>query len=143
MRYRNAEGGFSLLLPDGWTVAGPYPVEVGSGSYSLYTLGTDPGSSGGPGTSQMIIADVPAFTLEAFLLAQCSTCPEHPVVEATLGGLPARRTQVGGDGVPFTVDWTFVETEGKLVGFSIRDPETLAAREDVLGTIVFDVVSTP
>jgi len=137
-RTRVDEGGLSLVLPSGWSMAGPHSAEAGGVSYQLYTLGLDPAASGGPGTSLIIIADAAQLSAEAFVAAQCSTCPVAPFVDTQLGGLPARRTQAGGGGVPFTVDWVFVERGGQLIGLSMRDPETLATLEDVLQSVTFD-----
>jgi hypothetical protein len=142
-RVRFDEGGFSMTLPQGWSVAGPFAAQVDGAAYSLYALGIDPGASGGPGTSQIIVAEAAQLTAEAFAAAQCTTCPTSPFVDVQLGGLPARRIPIGGGGVPFVVEWTFVEREGKLIGFSIRDPETLATLEDVLRSVQFDAGGTP
>ncbi len=142
-RVRIDELGLSLILPDGWGLAGPFPVESTGTSYSLYALGLNPGASGGPGSSQIIVADAALLTVEAFVAAQCTTCPTNPWAETQIGGLPARRTQVGGGGVPFSVDWVFVDHDGKLIGFSIRDPETLAPLENALQSIRFDDGAAP
>jgi hypothetical protein len=95
----------------------------------------DPSPSGGPGASKIIIADSATLTVDEFALAQCSTCPSHPFEEVTLGGMPARRTLVGGNGVPFTITWVFIEKNGKLIGLAIHDPDTLAPLEEVLLSI--------
>lgn len=132
-RYVNVEGGFSLVLPEGWSAAGPFPISIeGGASYNLYTVGIDPSGEGGPGTSRMFVADAAVVTLEEFVLQQCSICPEHPVEETTLGGTPARAAVIGGGSVPFEVEWFFVEHSGKLIGLSIIDPETM----QTLGPVV-------
>jgi hypothetical protein len=138
-RYVVAEAGMSLRLPEGWSVLGPQPNTTDpSRPYNLYLLGPDPGASGGPGTSTIAVLDAAQWTAEDFVQAQCSTCPAHPFEDTTVGGQPARRTQVGGGGVPFTVTWTFVEHEGKLIALAIHDPETLEPLEDVLQSIQFE-----
>jgi hypothetical protein len=138
-RYFNEEGGFSLSLPEGWSVLGPQASNADpSRPYNLYRLGPDPAASGGPGTSTIAILDASQWTAEEYVQAQCSTCPANPFEEVTLGGQPARRTQVGGGGVPFTVTWHFVERDGKLIALAIHDPETLEPLEDVLQSIQFN-----
>jgi hypothetical protein len=138
-RYSNAEGGFSLVLPEGWSAAGPLPIDGDpQRPYNLYVLGTDPASSGGPGASKIAILDPQQWTPEDFALAQCTTCPVQPFEDVTLGGKPARRTQVGGGDVPFMVTWTFVENQGKLIALDIHDPDSLEPLEDVLQSITFE-----
>jgi hypothetical protein len=132
-RYVNDEAGFSLVLPEGWSAAGPFPVTIeGGGSYDLYILGLEPSAEGGPGTSRVFVADSAELTLEQFVLLQCSTCPEHPVEQTTLGSTSARATRIGGGSVPFEVEWFFVENSGRLIGLSIIDPETMESLNAVL-----------
>lgn len=137
-RYYNAEGNFSLALPDGWEVF--EPLTGGNDpdrAYTLYILGPDP-APGGPGNSTIAIADSTQWTPEQFAQAQCSTCPANPFEDVMLGGTPARRTQVGGGGVPFTITWYFVENNGQLIALAIHDPETLEPLEDVIQSIRFE-----
>jgi hypothetical protein len=133
------EGTFTLALPEGWDVAGP--TVAGNDPdrpYEDWALGTDPTASGGPGTSHVAILDPAQWTAEDFALAQCSACPQNPFEDVVVGGKPARRTQVGGGGVPFTITWYFVEHNGKLIAFAIHDPETLEPLEDVIASIQFE-----
>jgi Tol biopolymer transport system component len=109
-----AEAGVSLQIPAAWQVFGPVQMK----GYGLYTLGPDAGSSGGPGQSQIIVADE-AFTIEEFALGQCSTCPANPITDITVGGQPGKRTVIGGGGAP-EFEWVFANHAGKLIGFSIR-----------------------
>jgi hypothetical protein len=137
-RYYNAEGGFSLDLPDGWRVLDPLTANNDPNRpFALYILGIDPAPSGGPGNSQIVIADPKQWTPEQFAQAQCSTCPASPFENVTLGGEPAQRTQVGSGGVPFTITWYFVEHNGKLIALAIHDPETLKPLDDVIQSIQF------
>lgn len=108
------EVGLSLSLPASWQVFGPVQMK----GYSLYTLGPEAGSSGGPGQSQIIVADE-ALTIEEFVQQQCSTCPINPLTETTVGGLPGRRTVIGGGSAP-EAEWVFVNHNNQLLGFSIR-----------------------
>jgi hypothetical protein len=133
--YTNEQGGFSLTLPDGWSAAGPFEVQADGLSYQSYALGLDPAAEGGPGMSRIVIGDASSLTLEAFVQQQCQTCPENPVEDVKLDGRPAQRVLIGGGGVPFTVEWTFVRLDGQMVGFSIHDPETLEPLPDVLGSV--------
>lgn len=137
-RYINEEGGFSLELPSDWSVVGPLEVNNRlDRPYNLYLLGTDPEPSGGPGTSKIVIANAALWTAEDFVFSQCSTCLDHPFEEVSLGGLPARRTQIGGDGVPFTVTWYFVVDNDQLIALAIHDEETLVPLEEVIESIRF------
>lgn len=138
-RYVNEQGGFSLILPQGWTAIGPQPVgNDPARPYDLYILGQDPAPSGGPGSSQIAILDAAQWTAEDFVLSQCSTCPAGTFEDVTLGGVPARRTQVGGGGVPFMVTWHFVEHDGKLIALAIHDPESLEPLDEVLQSFQID-----
>jgi hypothetical protein len=137
-RYLNSEGGFSLKLTEGWTVLGPLPIDSDPDRpYNLYVLGLDPASSGGPDSSKIAILDPLLWTPEEFALSQCSTCPENPFEQVTLGGKPAQRTQVGGGGVPFMITWYFVENNGKLIALDFHDPETLDPLDEVIQSIQF------
>lgn len=109
------EGNFSLALPAGWNVAGPFDTV----QYRIYTFGAEAGQSGGPGVSQIVLANEGAVTIEQFAQLQCSVCALNPIEEATLGGLPAKRTTIGGDSAP-GFEWYFINHAGKLIGFSIR-----------------------
>ena len=137
-RYVNPDGGFSLVLPEGWEVVGPMPVSQDGMSYDLYLLGVNPSSSDGPGASRIIVADAAVLSIEQFVALQCSTCPQHSLESIPLGERLAVRTRITGGGVPFEVDWIFVEDQGKLLGFSIHDPETLESLESVIQTLVLD-----
>ena len=130
--YTNMDGGFSMVLPVGWQVSGP----IETNGYQLYFMGPDTFSSGGPGMSQILIAEVDSMTIQQFVNLQCSTCPTNPVENITLGGLPAYETVIGGGGVPeFT--WQFVEHSGKLIGFSLR-PLNDESLDWVVESIKFD-----
>jgi hypothetical protein len=134
------EIGLSLSLPASWQVSGPAQMM----GYSLYTLGPDAGSSGGPGQSQIIIADE-ALTIEQFAQAQCSTCPANPISETTVGGRPGQRTIIGGGSAP-EFEWVFANHAGRLIGFSIRPRdgqefgwvlETITFRAPSVGTQIY------
>lgn len=132
-------GTFSLDLPDSWDVAGPNIVTADDGrSYDDYAMGEDPTSSGGPGTSHVIIADAAQWTPEELVLMQCSTCPENGFEEVVVGGKSAQRTEIGGGGVPMMITWTYVENNGKLIGFAIHDPRTLEPLNGVIDSIIFE-----
>ncbi len=137
-RYINPEGGFSLVLPPGWEVAGPTPISQDGFTYNSYALGVDPTASGGPGTSRIIVADGTKHSVEEFIQLQCSTCPEHALEPIQIGGFPAVRTQIGGGGVPILVEWIFIERDGQLLGFSLHDPQTLEPLDNVMQFLVFD-----
>ena len=77
-------------------MAGP----VNASGFVLYSLGQDAGTSGGPGVSQIILADAHGLTPEQFAQQQCGICPAHPFEDTTLGGQPARHTIIGGGSAP-------------------------------------------
>jgi hypothetical protein len=138
-RYVNEEGRFSLALPEGWSALGPLAINADPDRpYNLYVLGVDPSSSGGPGPSKIALLDPSQWTPDTFAQAQCTTCPDQPFEDTTLGGKPARRTQVGGDGVPFMVTWYFVENNGKLIALDIHNPDTMEPLEDTIQSIQFE-----
>ncbi|MGQ0600427.1 MAG: TolB family protein [Anaerolineales bacterium] len=128
--YTLAEAGVSLLIPAGWQVSGPVQMQ----GFSLYTLGPDAGSSGGPGLSQLIVANE-AFTIEEFAQQQCSVCPANPIIDSTVGGKPGKRTVIGGGSAP-EAEWYFVTHNGKLIGLSIR-PRDGQRFDWVMQTITF------
>jgi hypothetical protein len=137
-RYHNPEAGISLVLPEGWRAAGPTSIALGDAAYNLYTIGSDPETSGGPGLSQLIVAQEGEITIDAFLQAQCSTCDPHPLQRAILNGIEVQRTLVGGGGVPFEVEWVFLTHNSRLIGLSLHDPESLGTLESVLETLQFE-----
>jgi hypothetical protein len=132
-------GTFSLALPTGWDVIGP---EVTSSDperpYQLYLLGVDPSVSGGPGTSQVIVASAAKWTPEELAFSQCITCPQNDFITVTIAGQSALRTQIGGGDVPILITWYYVEHKGYLIAFAIHDPETLQPLSEVIETIQFD-----
>ena len=131
-------GTFTFSLPEGWDVAGPEIVSDESGhTYESYSLGEDPTASGGPGMSHVIIASADEWTPEKLVLMQCSTCPDNGFEQVTVGGKTGVRTQIGGGGVPMMITWTYVENNGKLIGFAIHDPQTLEPLEQVIDSIIF------
>ncbi len=133
--YTNDRVGFSMTLPEGWSVAGPFDVRTEGLAYQLYALGTDAAADGGPGMSRVVVGDASSLMVEAFAQQQCSVCPPHPVEDVALDGRPAQRVLIGGGGVPFTVEWTFVRVGGQMIGFSLHDPETLEPLADVLASV--------
>jgi hypothetical protein len=137
-RYVNAEAGLSLALPEGWTAAGPFSVAVGDTSYNLYVLGREPSLEGGPGASRLIVAADEKLSIDAFIASQCSTCPPVEITGSTVNGIPIQRAIIGGGGVPFQVEWIFLENDGRLVGLSIHDPQTLEPLMDVSATLLLE-----
>jgi len=134
-RYVNLEAGLSLALPAGWSTSGPYPVPVGETSYDLYLLGLDPSPNAGPGASRLIVAADDRLSIEEFTLSQCTECPSSEWVETALNGIPVLRAVIGGGGVPFEVEWIFIDHGGRLIGLSIHDPQTMETLYDVLDTL--------
>jgi len=136
-RYVNDEGGFSLVLPEGWSVLGPLPMTLSEGGagYNLYVLGEAPSESGGPGASMIVIADAAQMTLEQFSASQCSACPGHSPEAVALGAVPAERLLIGGGTIPFEKAWFFFEHQGRRIGLAIHDPDTLEPLDEVLATL--------
>jgi len=137
-RYYNEEGGFSLVLPEGWSVAGPVAVSKDDRSYNLYTLGVDPTVEGGPGISKIVVGSSDQWTPELFVQSQCSTCPANPFEQVTLGGKSGWRTQVGGGDVPLVVTWYFVRNENVFIALAIHEPDTLFPLDNVIQSITFE-----
>lgn len=138
-RYTNAEGQFSLQLPNGWQVLEPQIVmNDGERPYTLYVLGDNPAPSGGPGSSNIIIADTQLWTTADFVQSQCSTCPAHPIEQIVLNGVPAQQTKIGGGDVPITITWHFITHNGNLIALAIHNAETLEPLNDVLQSIQLD-----
>jgi hypothetical protein len=133
--YTDSQAGFSIRLPEDWTVAGPVKVQADNVSYDLYVLGVAASPEGGPGMSRIVIGDASTLSVEAFVQQQCQTCPQNPVEDVSMDGRPAQRVLVGGGGVPFTVEWVFVRLDEHLVGFSLHDPETLEPLQGVLASV--------
>lgn len=138
-RYINQEGGFSIRIPDDWGVAGPFEIELdGEAAYNVYHLGSDPSQGSGPGLSSIVLADNNRFSVAYFIASQCSTCPSHAVETVQIGTATAERTFIGGGGVPFLVEWYFIDVEPRWIGLSIHDPETMETLYDVLDTFRFE-----
>lgn len=132
-------GTFTLDIPDGWDVAGPMMITDDSGrAYQSWALGEDPTSSGGPGTSHVIVADPAEWTPEELALKQCSTCPNNGFEEVTINGKQGLRTEIGGGGVPFVTTWYYFENQGNLIGFAIHDPQTMEPLDAVIASIQFE-----
>ena len=129
---------FIIDLPDGWNISSEEINSDPNRPYVLYLLGEDPTTNDGAGTSRVVIANADEWSPEEFILSQCSNCPLNPFEPATLGEIPALRTEIGGGGVPFVITWYFVEHKGKLIGFVIHDPETLLPLDEVIASIRFE-----
>lgn len=130
--YTLAEGGFTIVIPAGWSVDGPTDVN----GYHLYRFDTDPSTSGGPDSGQVIIADAATLTIEQFAQQMCSICPSNPVEDTVIDGLPAKRILIGGDSAPAR-EWYFVTRNGKLIGLSFI-PAGDAPVGWIIDTLSFD-----
>jgi len=132
-------GTFTLEIPAGWDIAGPMTINDDSGrSYQSWALGEDPTSSGGPGTSHVIIANPAEWTPEELALVQCTTCPNNGFEEVTIDGKKGLRTEIGGGGVPFMTTWYYFENQGNLIGFAIHDPQTMEPLDSIIESIQFE-----
>lgn len=129
--YRNADLGFSLLLPAGWSVFGP--LQATQQGFALYTVGPQAGADSGPEVSQIIVAEA-GQTPEQFLHSYCPACTIDPFEAVTFGeGVLGQRTTIGSENAPAS-PWTFVVHNGQLLGFSFR-PRGDQSFEWVLRTI--------
>lgn len=131
--YRNDTGLFALELPSTWEVERRGLTSLGE----HYQLGPAPVGPG-PASSALFIApadDLAADTAAEMLLCG-SGCPEKLTLEeTTIAGRPALRTSLDVAGTP--LEWFFVEHEGRLIFFTLHDPETLLTRTDLLDTFSF------
>lgn len=118
--YENEMGGFSLMLPRDWTVSESQETPLGT----QYLLGPAPLVQAGSANSTIIVADA-AQTSPAQLGEQllCGGGCEPPVMNQVVlrNGLSAQYALIGGEGAP-QQPWYFVEHNGKLIAFSIHDP---------------------
>jgi hypothetical protein len=131
-------GTFSISLPEGWDVASSEINTDPTRPYTLFLLGDNPTGNDGPGISQVVVAEAGLWTPEDFVLSRCSTCPQNPFEQVTLGGKDALRTEIGGGGVPFFITWYFIENKGNFIALAIHDPQTLQPLEEVLSSIQFE-----
>lgn len=130
--YENLEASLAFSLPAGWQVSGPLPTILGH----QYLLGPEP-LTPGPTTSMIFISQE-LTAMEAAEQLQCgSSCPEAILFEETVvDQQPAQKTTIAS---PDTValEWYFVMVDGRLIYFTIHDPQTLATRQDILATFQF------
>jgi hypothetical protein len=134
--YINAEGDFSLLLPPGWTVSEPRETPAGS----VYTLGPAP-LIPGPANSTVIVADARNVSIEAALKQACSGCAPLPRLDSIeLNGMPAQRALISAGGGP-AVEWFFVERGGRLIYFTIHDPQSFQTLAGVVQSLSFGSVA--
>jgi hypothetical protein len=131
--YTNDEGGFALRLPQGWTASRSRQALFGS----VYLLGPAPLVEGDLGNSFIIIADLEEVTLEQAIDRLCGSCAQAPETQQVLiNGWVATRASIGSEGWP-TLEWTFVEHDGKLIALAIHDPVTLKPLQEVVDTLMF------
>jgi hypothetical protein len=130
--YVNNEGGFVLQLPKGWTVGRSRQSSFGN----TYLLGPAPLAEGDLGNSFIIVADLKQVSLDQAVAHLCGCAQPAQIEDVLLSGRPAKRALLGTEGWP-TLEWTFVEHNGKLIALSIHDPVTLRALHDVLDSILF------
>ena len=130
--YENLEAGLAFSLPAGWQVSGPLATVLGH----QYLLGPEP-LTPGPTTS-MIFVSSELTAAEAAQKLQCGgSCPEAiPFEETVIGEQTDQKTMIAS---PNTValEWYFVMADGRLIYFTIHDPQTLATRQDILATLQF------
>lgn len=130
--HENLEAGLAFSLPAGWQLSGPLPTVLGQ----QYLLGPEP-LTPGPTTSMIFIS--PELTAaEAAQQLQCGgNCPEAiQFEEVVIGEQTAQKTMIAS---PETapLEWYFVVVDGRLIYFTIHDPQTLATRQDIIATIQF------
>lgn len=128
-----AAGGFTLLLPAGWSVVEQGLTELGY----HYLLGPEPVDPG-PSSSAIFVADRTAHTATSIaeaLLCGDGCAGEIEMEDTTIAGAPALKTTLEHEGV--SLDWYFMEHADRLLVFSLHDPITLVDRADLLESITF------
>lgn len=119
--YENKEAGFSLRLPQDWTVSPPQKAAYGL----LYHLGPAPLARSGPANSSIVIADAASMTITQVAVAlQCGGgCAAPTFTQVVLRNhIPARYAVIGGQGAP-TTQWYFIEHNNKIIALSLHDPD--------------------
>ena len=128
----NLEAGLAFSIPAGWQVSGPLPTVLGH----QYLLGPEP-LTPGPTTSMIFVSQELTAAQAAEQLQCGGSCPEAiPFEEVVIGQQRAQKTMIAS---PDTValEWYFVTVDGRLIYFTIHDPQTLATRQDILATLQF------
>lgn len=130
--HENLEAELAFSLPAGWQISGPWPTLLGQ----QYLLGPEP-LTPGPTTSMIFISQE-LTAAEAAQQLQCgSPCPEAiPFESVVIGEQPAQKTMIASLGT-IALEWYFVTVDGRLIYFTIHDPQTLATRQDIIATLQF------
>lgn len=119
--YEDEAAGFSLRLPEDWTVDEGQAAPYGT----LYQLGATPLNEAGPNNSSIIVADntqiTPSQLAEQILCG--GGCPAPTLTDVTLrNNIPAQFAQIGGEGAPLQ-PWYFIEQNDILIALSIHNPD--------------------
>lgn len=128
--YENQEAGFSLRLPQDWTVSPPQNAPYGI----LYQLGPAPLARSGPANSHIVIADTASMTITQMAVAlQCGGgCAAPTFTQVMLrNNIPAHYAVIGGQGAP-TTPWYFVEHNNKIIGLALHDADQPAQALDAI-----------
>jgi hypothetical protein len=100
-------------------------------------MGAAPLAQAGPGTSALFVAAATQTSVEQAVELLCGGCtPILALEDAVVNGIEAKIAVIGGKGSP-VVEWVFVQQMGKLVFFSIHDPESLKTLDGVIQTFSF------
>lgn len=131
--YRNEAGAFAVNLPADWEVRPQGTTPLGA----YYQLGPAPVGPG-PASSALFVA--PAAELTAPAAAETLLCgggcaEAIALEETTIGGQPAWKTVLAAGEA--ALEWFFVEHQGRLIFFTLHDPQTLVTRADLLDSLSF------
>lgn len=132
--YDNAEGGFSIRLPEGWVVEGPQQMALGS----VYWLGPKPLATAEPATSIIIVGDANKVSMQDAVRHSCGGgCAKVSLEATTINGVPAQHLKVGDQNTPLT-EWYWLRHGNHIIYLSIHDPHSLQSRDDVIQTLRFN-----
>jgi hypothetical protein len=125
--FENEEGGFSLLLPGGWTAGESEETDYGT----RITIGPEDGAASGV----IVIADASEWTAEelaAELQGDAADAPEFEEV-TLLNNITAQHTVLEEEGME-PAEWFFVEQEGNLIGLSFVNTTTMESLDAIIHT---------
>jgi len=125
--FENEEGGFSLLLPGGWTAGESEETEYGT----RVTIGPEDGAASGT----IVIADASEWTVEELAAElNCATCDAPEFEEVTLLNNITAQHGVLQEEDSEPAEWFFIEQEGNLIGLSVVNTTTMESLDAIVNT---------
>jgi hypothetical protein len=125
--FENEEGGFSLLLPNGWTAGETEETDYGT----RVTIGPEDGAASGT----IVMADASEWTVEELAAElQCADCDPPEFEEVTLlNNITAQHTVLQEEDAE-PAEWFFIEQDGKLIGLSFVNTTTFESLDAIVNT---------